>query len=56
MKCPFRVDISWQYKQIGEGTYVQTRQKEDYPECIEAECPFYDVFGCFCKRAEYEVS
>lgn len=52
MKCPFRIDIEFGYKEVGNNTYLTASQREVFPECITDDCPFYEWDGS-CKRIEY---
>ena len=56
MNCPFRVNVEMDYETRmadGKTVIVQVGQREEYPECYQGDCPFYNYLG-FCKRTDLE--
>jgi hypothetical protein len=55
-KCPFRLDIEFEYGETKQGTNVVTKQKELYPDCYKDRCACYkyDVSkgGWYCVQVE----
>ena len=55
MKCPFRINVEFFYEKI-EGTesdYLEKGQYQEYADCYEDECPYYNRYG-YCSRVEDE--
>ncbi len=56
MKCPFRIDVEYEYvalksaKEGEEDQYLEKAQRQKFPECAGSSCPFY-VYGGGCERA-----
>ncbi len=52
MKCPFRIDLEYEYVQLISGkddkedSYLEKAQRQRYPECEGDECPFYAYGAC----------
>lgn len=44
MICPYRLNISYEYINVNSVCVVK-EQKEEFPECYECDCPFYDYYG-----------
>lgn len=45
MKCPFRADAVYEYEKIkgqnGIPDFLQTKQRTEFSDCYEEECPYY---------------
>lgn len=51
MICPFRLSVIYEYEKVGTGSYLTTEQREEFPPCVEEECPYYDYHGT-CMRLD----
>lgn len=47
MRCPFRLSVSFEYVKVDgtESDYLEKSQLQEYPECYENECPYFDYHG-----------
>ena len=57
MKCPYR-KIIYNVFEVIEGKYQKTEKKEEYADCYEKDCPYYngnsEIFS-YCDRVNNET-
>lgn len=50
MVCPFRVKMTYEYEvNMGTNRILEKSQTQEYPECYEDECPFWNA-NDLCER------
>lgn len=52
MICPFRNRVEHEYRKIDGNTYVLVAETEEYPDCYEDKCPFYNYEGSCDRTSE----
>lgn len=55
MKCPYRIKMVFEIELIpGTVKVVEKSQTQEYPDCYESDCPYYNPNG-LCNRVIDEL-
>jgi hypothetical protein len=52
MRCPFRVDVEFEYMQVNdpkegeEASYLEKAQRQKFAKCYGDDCPYYVYNNC----------